>query len=84
MVSILQKMRQNVDGVTVEIEAERADNIPRFFTQIQAVFTVTGRSISLAKANEAVNLSAEKYCSAFRMLEKSVKIVFKTNVIEIH
>ena len=38
VVSILQKMRQNVDDVTVEMEAERADSIPRIFIKIHAVF----------------------------------------------
>jgi len=59
VVSILQKMRQNVDDVTVEIEAERADSIPRVFTKIIAVFTVTGKGISLSKAKEAVKLSGK-------------------------
>ena len=67
VVSILQKMSQNVDNVTVEMEAKRADKIP-------CVFTVTGKSISFAKAKEAVQLSGKKYCSATKMLEKSPKL----------
>ena len=82
VVSILQKMRQNVDDVTVEMEAERADNVPRIFTKIHAVFTVIGTSVSLAKAEEAVKLSGEKYCSASRMLEKSADITFETIIVE--
>ena len=46
VVSILQKMRQNVDDVMVEMEAERANSIPRVFTKIEAVFTVTGKGIA--------------------------------------
>lgn len=82
VVSILQKMRQNVDDVTIEMEAERADSIPRIFTKIHAVFTVIGKDVSLAKAEEAVKLSGEKYCSATRMLEKSADITFETKVVE--
>ena len=82
VVSILQRMRQNVDDVTVEMEAERADNVPRIFTKIHAVFTVIGTGVSLANAKEAVKLSGEKYCSASRMLEKSADITFETIVVE--
>ena len=82
VVSILLKMRQNVDDVTVEMEASRADSIPRVFTNIHVAFTVTGKSVSLSKAKEAVKLSGEIYCSASRMLEKSAKITFETKVIE--
>ena len=46
VVSILQKMRQNVDDVTVVMEAERADSIPRIFIKIHAVFTVIVGKVS--------------------------------------
>jgi putative redox protein len=82
VVSILLKMRQNVDDVTVEMEASRADSIPRVFTNIHVAFTVTGRSVSLSKAKEAERLSGEIYCSAPRILEKSAQITFETKVIE--
>ena len=52
VVSILLKMRQNVDDVTVEMEASRADSIPRVVTNTHVAFTVTGKSVSLSKAKE--------------------------------
>jgi putative redox protein len=64
--------------------AKRANSVPRVFTKSQAIFTITSWGVSLAKAEEAVKLSAEKYCSASRMLEKSAKIVFRIKVLEIH
>ena len=82
VIAILKKMRLDVDDVTVDLEAERADDIPRVFTKIHAVFTVYGKSIPQAKAEEAVKLSGEKYCSASRMLEKSAEITFETKVVE--
>ena len=82
VIGILQKMRLDVDDVSVELEAERADDIPRVFTKIHAVFTVFGKNIPLAKAEEAVRLSGEKYCSASRMLEKTAEITFETKVVE--
>ncbi|NQW00949.1 MAG: OsmC family protein [Rhodospirillales bacterium] len=81
VVAILQKMRLDVDDVTVDLEAERADSIPKIFTKIHCIFTVYGTNIPLAKAEEAVRLSGEKYCSASRMLEKSAVITFETKVV---
>ena len=52
VVSILQKMRQNVDDVTVEMEASRADSIPHVVTNTHVAFTVTGKSVLLSKAKE--------------------------------
>jgi len=82
VVAILKKMRLPVEDVIVELEADRADSVPKTFTKIHCVFTVVGKNIPLAKAQEAVKLSGEKYCSASRMLEKTAEITFETKVLE--
>lgn len=82
VVAILQKMRLDVDDVVVELEAERANDIPKVFTKIHCVFTVVGSNIPQEKAEEAVRLSGEKYCSASRMLEKTAEVTFETKVVE--
>ncbi len=82
VVAILEKMRQPIDDVVVELEAERADDVPRVFTEIHAVFTVIGRGVDPKKAEEAVRLSAEKYCSASQMLAKTADITHEVKVVE--
>jgi putative redox protein len=73
---MLQKSRQKVTDCVVEIEAERAEDVPRVFTKIHLHFVVTGRDLSEKHVERAVTLSAEKYCSVSRMLEKTAKITF--------
>ena len=80
-----EKFRPNLAFMDIEIVAggaERADSVPRIFIKIHAVFTVIGKGVSLAKAEEAVELSGKKYCSASRMLKKSANITFETIVVE--
>ncbi len=74
VVNILRKSRQDIRDCRVEIEAERADSIPAVFTRIHLVFIVAGREIRKQAVERAVDLSAEKYCSATRMLRESVEI----------
>ncbi len=74
VMSILEKARQQVTDCYVELEAARADEVPRVFTRIHAHYVVTGRSLSEKAVARAVSLSAEKYCSVTRMLEHSVEI----------
>lgn len=69
VMSILQKSRQKVSDCRVEITAERADGIPSPFTRIHMKFVVTGQGVKEAQVKKAVQLSAEKYCSASIMLE---------------
>jgi len=74
VVSILQKSRQDLVDCEVEIEAERAPDIPRVFTKIHIHFIVSGNDLDHDKVAKAVSLSADKYCSASRMLEKAADI----------
>lgn len=68
VVSILQKSRQEVKDVRCELTAQRAETIPAVYTDIHLHFVVTGKDIKDKQVEKAVNLSAEKYCSASRML----------------
>ena len=74
IVLILRKARQQVTDCIVEVEAERADEVPRVFTRIHVHFIVTGVDLSDKQVARAVELSAEKYCSASIMLGKSAVI----------
>jgi putative redox protein len=83
VVSILQKSRQPVSDCEVEIEAERADSVPKVFTSIHIHFIVSGRGLDESRVDRAVNLSADKYCSASRMLEKAATITHDFEVVNI-
>lgn len=80
VVSILEKARQNVVDVDVELSAERADTIPKVFTKIHLHFVVTGHDVQEKHVERAVNLSADKYCSVAKMLEKSADITHSFEV----
>ena len=69
VMSILQKSRQKVSDCRVDITAERAEGIPSPFTRIHMKFVVTGQGVKESQVKKAVELSAEKYCSASIMLE---------------
>ncbi len=68
VMSMLKKSRQQVVDCRVEIEAERADAVPAVFTAIRMHFIVTGVGLKDSAVKRAVELSAEKYCSASIML----------------
>lgn len=80
VVNILRKSRAGLTDCRVEIEAERADGIPAVFTRIHLIFIVGGRRIREQAVERAVNLSAEKYCSATAMLRDSVEITHEYRI----
>ena len=74
VVTILKRSRQQITGCIAEIEAVRADAIPKVFTSIHIHFLIKGIDLQKKAVERAVELSANKYCSASIMLGKSVKI----------
>ena len=74
VVLILQKSKQAVTDCEVLIEAERAEKDPKVFTKIHLHFIVKGHNLAPEKVERAINLSADKYCSASIMLGKTAEI----------
>ena len=82
VVLILRKARQQVTDCTADLSAESADTDPKVFTKIHVHFTVTGKALDPRRVEQAVHLSAEKYCSASIMLGKTAEITHDFVVVE--
>ncbi len=83
VVDILEKSRQEVEDCAIEIEAERAEEIPKVFTKIIVHYIVTGRNLDPKKVERAVHLSAETYCSASIMLGKTAEIIHDIEIVDL-
>ena len=82
VVDILKKGRQPITACRVELEAERAAEVPKVFTRVHIHFVVSGAGLKPAAVERAVKLSAEKYCSATLMLRQSVAITHDFALID--
>ena len=84
VLSMLKKSRQKVSDCRVELQAERADAVPAVFTHINLHFVVTGSALKEPQVRRAVELSAEKYCSASIMLGAAgVEISHSYDIVEV-
>lgn len=82
VVHILRKRRLIVNSCVAEIDAERATEEPKVFTKIHLHFKVSGEKLTTKAVGLAVELSAEKYCSASIMLGKTAEITHTFEIIE--
>lgn len=82
VVQILKKGREPVTGCEVEVEAQRATEDPKVFTRLHLVYRISGQGLSPAKAERAVTLSKEKYCSASIMLGETAEITYAIDLID--
>lgn len=83
VLDILEKSRAPVSDCVASIDAERADSVPSVFTKIHVHFTVTGKGLKENQVKRAVELSAEKYCSASIMLANGgVEVSHSYEIVE--
>lgn len=79
--SILQKKKQQVKDIEINIKGEKADTYPKKFTNIEIEFVVSGKDLTEDAVKRAVELSMEKYCSVKATLEGAAKINFSYKIV---
>jgi len=83
IVSMLKKGKQDLVDCEVEISAQRADSEPKVFIGIHLHFIISGNDLTEKKVVRAIELSAEKYCSASIMLGKTAEITHDYEIKEL-
>lgn len=71
VLSILNKMRKNVTSFRIEIDAERANEHPKVWTEVNLKYILKGDNLDEKSVQTAIELSQTKYCSASAMFKRS-------------
>lgn len=82
VISIMQKKRQTVKAFEVHIHAERAQEHPRVFTDIEVEYLVRGENVQEEALSRSIELSETKYCPAQAMLRQAVSISTTYKIID--
>ena len=80
VVDILKKSRQEVLGMAVEVEATRREEPPRYVKRLDFRFRIKG-PVDQKKAERAVDLSLEKYCSVFHTFRMDIQVDVEVKII---
>ena len=65
---ILKKKRARLKDLKVNVRGKRADEHPRYYTEIEIEYLLWGEGLKEKDVQDAIRLSEEKYCSASAML----------------
>lgn len=79
ILSILRKMRLEFSEFWIEIEAQRASDHPKVFTEITLFYRIKGDNIAPEAMERAIRLSQEKYCSASQSLKAPIRFRYEIN-----
>ncbi len=82
--SIISKMRIPLAKFEIEIDAKRAEEHPKVFTEIKLTYKFWGKGLEdkRDKLEKAINLSQDKYCPISAMLAHSVKLQHDYEIYE--
>lgn len=81
VVSIFEKMRVGLKTLAIEVTGTRRDDEPRRYVALTFHFTIGGESLDANKAERAVSLSLDKYCSVVHSLNPDIAIEHEIELV---
>ena len=82
VISILKKMRVEVEDFDVTVEGDLTDEHPKQYYKMNVIYTFKGKDLPLEKLKKAVSLSEERYCGVSAMFKKAIEITTEIRIIE--
>jgi putative redox protein len=76
VVMILKKMRVDIKGLSIHVEADMDDVPPKAFQSMRVVYTFKGNDLPLNKLEQAVGLSKDQYCGVSATLKNALPITY--------
>jgi putative redox protein len=76
VVVILKKMRIELQDLRLEVAGQRREQEPRRYTAVHFDYHMADTGLTQDKANRAVSLSVEKYCSVIHSLAPDIAITY--------
>ena len=82
VISILQKMRVEVDDFTITTIGDLAEEHPKYFMGMHLVYSFKGKDLPLDKLEKAISLSEERYCGVWATLRKAMNITYEIKILD--
>ncbi len=82
VVSILKKMRVEIDVFNVVVEGSLSEEHPKQYTQMRVIYEFKGNDLPMDKLEKAINLSEERYCGVSAMYKKAFGITTEIRIID--
>lgn len=81
VISILNKMRQEVESFNITIEAELTEEHPKHYNKLHLIYEFKGNNLDPEKLKKAVDLSQDKYCGVSAVYKKAMELTYEIKII---
>jgi putative redox protein len=82
VISILKKMRVEIDSFNVRVEGDLTEEHPKHFIKMHVIYEFTGKDLPMDKLQKAVSLSEERYCGVSASYRKAMKMTSEIKIIK--
>jgi len=82
VISILRKMKVNVESFNIDIEADLTEEHPKHYTKMHLIYLFKGENLEFEKLKKAVDLSQEKYCGVSAAYRKAMELTYEIKILE--
>jgi len=82
VVSILQKMRVDIEKVNIEVQGDVTDEHPKHYSNMHVIYEFTGKNLPIDKLEKAVKMSEETYCGVGALYRKAIEVTSEIKIIE--
>jgi len=80
VVPLLKKMRVELKGFDIQIEAQMSEEHPKQYTSMKVIYEFEGDNLPMEKLEKAVTLSYEKYCGVMAIYKKAIPISWEIRI----
>lgn len=82
VVSLLKKMRAEVDNLEITVTGELTDEHPKYYHKVHVEYRFYGKDFQKDKIEKSVKLSQERYCGVSEMFRKFADLTYEIKYIE--
>ncbi len=82
VVSILKKMRVEIENCSIEVQGDVADTDPKYYLKMHVIYEFTGKNLPKDKLEKAVKMSEETYCGVGALYRKAIEVTSEIKIIE--
>jgi len=75
-------MRVEIEGCSIEVQGDVAEEHPKRYTKMHVIYTFTGKNLPMDKLRKAVSLSEETYCGVEALYKLAIEVTSEIKIIE--
>lgn len=81
VVSILNKMRVEIEDFNITVTGELTEEHPKYYTSMHIIYEFKGKDLPHDKLMRAIELSQERYCGVSAVYRKAMNLTFEIKIV---